>query len=566
MHCSSAVANCAAPPIAHNTQMSSSRPLSLLDDWLHKHTYEMSASQRQSIQCILDFLEVTDLEDLYAIDEPALSFACTNKPVPGARGHFSILDISRFRRVLCASNIPTFSQPRTTVQSMSSPAISGVSSSITECTQQAKGDNDTCVPCDPIFSTPIVATHTPPRKWTLVRVVDLTERLNAHLGPTRQHYNGHDYYNNEWPVVIKLLWVHICEDTSFDCFWNWHDPTPVPVKTSWHSSTSAYPREGPAYFGVEYSCDFTTICGCPRKLRVLRSPNTFLFQIHLLNVSVRHGCIHTIARDKCSSTASKGEIPTLHAGLQSFIRRKSFNHDSTSSLTWGDIRDKTAQYILHASFLHCTLPHLTPRNTSARDYRIQCRHPYILRLLRNTHQFPSRQAQLSDPPTTTGRNNNVIYSDHNANVAALVLQDGHTQVGCHTFLPPVDEQCRDFLRKCNARFHDHKDNLGHSSLDVMHENFSLNNLYQHFLGATENRVKLDLFQYNVIGFCYKTESQGPHKAPSLSVPSRLSNTNNRYLHVFGPLCILHNRRVPFYISLHMAATSSTVSMHLSLHY
>ena len=62
MHFSSAVANCAAPPIAHNTHMASSSHLSLLDDWLHKHTYELSASQRQSKKCILDFLEVTYLE------------------------------------------------------------------------------------------------------------------------------------------------------------------------------------------------------------------------------------------------------------------------------------------------------------------------------------------------------------------------------------------------------------------------------------------------------------------------------------------------------------------------
>jgi hypothetical protein len=249
--------------------------------------------------------------------------------------------------------------------------------------------------------------------------------------------------------------------------------------------------------------------------------------VDLSTVSVRHGCIHTIARDKCSSTAAKGEILTLHAGLQSFIRRQSFNHDSALSLTWGDISDKTAQYILHASFLHCTLPHLTPRNTSARDCRIQCMYPNILRLLRNTQQFSSRQAPLPDPPSTTSRNNKVIYSDHYANVASLVLQDGHTQVGCHTFLPPVDEQCRDFLRKCNARFHGHKDNLGHSSLEVMHENCSLNNLYQHFLGATENRVKLDLFQYNVIGFCYTIDSPRPHTAPNLSDPSTTSNTTNR---------------------------------------
>jgi hypothetical protein len=242
MHFSSAVANYLAPPIAHNTNMASSVHLSLLDAWLHKHTCEFSASQMQSIQCILAFLEVTDLEDLYAIDEPTLSYACAHKPAPGAPGHFTIPDISRFRRVLCASTIPTFSQPRSTVQSMSSPPISGVSCSMTDCKQQAKGDIDSCVPCDPIFSTPIVGTHTPKRKWTLVRVVDLTERLNAHLGATRQHYNGHDYYTNEWPVFIKLLWVHVCEDTSLDCFWNWYDPTPVPAKTSWQSSTSAYPH------------------------------------------------------------------------------------------------------------------------------------------------------------------------------------------------------------------------------------------------------------------------------------------------------------------------------------
>ena len=284
MHFSSAAANYVAPPIAENINLASSAHLSLLHAWLHKHTLGLSASQRQSIKCILDFLEVSDLEDLYAIDEPALSYACAHKPASGAPGHFTIPDISRLRRVLCASNIPTFSQPQSTVQSTSSTPIAGVSCTMTNCKQLAKGDNDSCVPCDPIFSTPILGTPTPKRKWTIVRVVDLTERLNALVGTTRQHYNGHDYYTNEWPVVIKLLWVHLCEDTSLDCFWNWRDPTPVPIKKSWQRRTSTYPPEGADYFGVEYSCDFTTICGCPRKLRVLRSPHKFLFQIHLSEV------------------------------------------------------------------------------------------------------------------------------------------------------------------------------------------------------------------------------------------------------------------------------------------
>jgi hypothetical protein len=293
--------------------------------------------------------------------------------------------------------------------------------------------------------------------------------------------------------------------------------------------TSAYPPDGAAYFGVEYSCDFTTICGCPRKIRVLRSPQNSVFHIHLLNVCVRHGCIHTLAKDKCSSTSAKGEIPTLHAGLQSFIRRQSFNHDSSSTLTWGDIRDKTAQYILKASFLHCMLPHLTPMNTSNHDYRIQCMHPKILRLLRNSQKYSSRQAHLPDPPMVPidSRGPKVTYSDHYANVASLVHEDGHTQLGCHTFAAPVDEQCRDFLRKCNARFHGQQDDLGHSSLDVIHEKFTQNNLYLHFIAAMKNRVKLDLFQYNVIGFCYRIDSAGRgDQARKCSIPS-----SDRYEHV-----------------------------------
>ena len=37
--------------------------------------------------------------------------------------------------------------------------------------------------------------------WTLVHAINLTERLNTELGATRHHYNGLDYYTNEWPVV-----------------------------------------------------------------------------------------------------------------------------------------------------------------------------------------------------------------------------------------------------------------------------------------------------------------------------------------------------------------------------
>ena len=341
-----------------------------------------------------------------------------------------------------------------------------------------------------------------------MRTIDLTERLNAHLGADRQYYNGGDYYTNEWPVVIKLLWPHICDDTAFECFWNWRDPTPVPVRLLWHKTATAYPPIGSAYFGVEYACDFVTVSGCPKKMKVLRSRGSdSIFELHLRSVPARHGCIHTLAKDKCSSTARTGEVPTLHPGLKAFIRRQSFNHDSSSNLTWGNICEKATSYILKTTFLHCQLPHLPPSSSTLRDHRTQCHHPRTLSMLRRVAAYSCLPDMIKDPSTediTTNKPGSTKrqYSNVACSVAPLLLEDGHTLLGCHQFTQPVAEQCREYLRSCNNRFHGQLDGPENSSLDIMHADFTQHNLYLDFLNAMCNQGRLDLFRFNVIGYCY----------------------------------------------------------------
>ena len=332
--------------------------------WLHIFAAQFSPARRTSLSHLMKFLEISDVSDLAALDEQTLTFASTHKPQAGLPGHFTLMDICRFRQVLASCHFPNFSSATSAGIVLRQDPQSSTTSSTnachtlrpSPCTINSGLGTVTITPpsymvdsaiqiqlpspsanCDnTLFLTPVAERQTRTCQWTLVKTIDLTELLNSHLGEQRLPSNGCDYYTNEWPIVVKLLWPSICHNTEFDCFWNWRDPTPVPQKLYWHKITSTFPPTGSTHFGVEYACDFVSICGCPKKLRVLRSPQkTSVFQLHINTVSPRHGCIHTIAKDKKRSTARKGEIPTLHPGLQAFLRRQSLNHDSTSPLTWG---------------------------------------------------------------------------------------------------------------------------------------------------------------------------------------------------------------------------------------
>jgi hypothetical protein len=538
------------------------------DAWLALHASHYSERDRTSLQLVLNFLEISELNDLLAIDEQALNYACTHKPSLGAAGFFKIADVCRLRQVLSSSNFPNFRHPKSASTTkrkdefqssivhptpdlsdshsrlrcptitVSQPAANLIAQHIFT---NAVAPSVTLVPLDTadppppdhsflptfgaskaLFISP-VAQRTPRySEWTLVRTIDLTERLNAHLGADRQYYNGGDYYMNEWPVVIKLLWPHICDDTAFDCFWNWHDPTPVPVRLFWHKSATSYPPIGSAPFGVEYACDFETVSGCPKKMKVLRSrASVSIFELHLRSLPARHGCIHTLSKDKCSSTARTGEVPSLHPGLKAFIRRQSFNHDSSSNLTWGNISEKAASYILKTTFLHCQLPHLPPSSSTLRDHRTQCQHPRTLSMLRRDAAYSCLPDMITDPateeiPTNKPGSTKRQYSNVACSVAPLLLEDGHTLLGCHEFSQPVAEQCREYLRSCNNRFHGQLDGPENSSLDIMHADFTKHNLYVDFINAMCNHGRLDLFRFNVIGYCY-----------SLDPPDASRNTTHR---------------------------------------
>jgi hypothetical protein len=507
------------------------------------------------MSCLMDFLELVDVSDLSALDEHALTYASLHKPQRGQQGHFGLMDICRFRHVMELCNYPYFNitpNAPTTTQTYSHdiPFVSGTATTPMShvldshhhqsSSTSSQSTPSLLLPCplhttpscgeQHTFRTPIIDTITHKAQWTLVKTVDISERLQAHLGDDRHYYNGLEYYKHEWPIVLKLLWPHICADTNFDCFWNWRDPTPVPCKLNWQKSAASYPPSGNASFGVVYCCDFWTTCGCPKKLKVLRTATCpFIFQLHVQNVPTRHGCIHTIAKDKTSSTGSKGTIPTLHPGLQAFLRRQSLNHDSSSNLTWGDVAEKTTHYILHASFMHCSLPHLLPSASSGRDYRSQCKHPHILSLLRATGAYTANRPLLPEPTivevsTKKKGETRRQYSDEFHSVAPLVLEDGHTLLGCHAFVQPVAEQCRDFLRECNIRFHGQTDGPENSRLDILHDDFSKRNLYIDFQHALQQHGKLDLFRFNVIGYCYSI--QPPNVTSKTSAPS---NTPPRYL-------------------------------------
>ena len=383
--------------------------------WLALHASQYSERERTSLQLLLNFLEISELNDLLALDEQALTYACTHKPSLGDPRFFKIADVCRLRQVLSSSGIPNFRHLRTasitdrihdyqpslvlstphlsdsqsrfgcptmTVSQLAAPLIakntfpnavatfilpkgtaaptSTNQSFVPPCgaskpsftfsdyvvqpellsNQNCDSQSRLCCPTRTVsqsaapfiaqntFTNPVatfpstvtllpIGTAGPPppeeafvppwdaskasfispaaqrtprySEWTLVRTIDLTERLNAHLGADRLYYNGGDYYMKEWPVVIKLLWPHICDDTAFDCFWNWRDPTPVPVRLFWHKSATSYPPIGSASFGVEYACDFVTVSGCPNKMKVLRSRGSVsVFELHLRSLPARH--------------------------------------------------------------------------------------------------------------------------------------------------------------------------------------------------------------------------------------------------------------------------------------
>ena len=279
--------------------------------WLALHASHFSVNERISLQLVLDFLEIDELNDLLALDEQALTYACTHKPSKGLPGFFKIADVCRLRQVLSSSEFPNFRHSGSTctpdqrnettsstvlpipnLRDSHSPihSVPNVVGTIPNIVTLPPLSTRVPLPPDP-FSSPVA--HPIPRDndWTLVRTINLTERLNAHLGTHRLYYNGRDYYMKEWPVVIKLLWPHICDDPTFDCFWNWRDPTPVPQRLAWHKTSCSYPPFGAAPFGVEYSCDFVTTCGCPKKMRVLRSRGNVSIFVNCVEVHLPHNFI-----------------------------------------------------------------------------------------------------------------------------------------------------------------------------------------------------------------------------------------------------------------------------------
>ena len=141
---------------------------------------------------------------------------------------------------------------------------------------------------------------------------------------------------------------------------------------------------------------------------------------------------------------------------------------------------------------------------------------------------PATEDIPTNKPGATKRHySNVACSD-----APLLLEDGHTLLGSHEFTQPVAEQCRDYLRSCNNRFHGQLDGPENSSLDIMHADFTKHNLHLDYINALCNHGRLDLFRFNVIGYCY-----------SIDPPNASRNSTKResiyrllsscfYLHVF----------------------------------
>ncbi len=42
------------------------------------------------------------------------------------------------------------------------------------------------------------------------------------------------YHIND-TTKTDLLSLELRDDVNFDCFWLWHDPTPIPVRAQWHT-------------------------------------------------------------------------------------------------------------------------------------------------------------------------------------------------------------------------------------------------------------------------------------------------------------------------------------------
>jgi hypothetical protein len=115
--------------------------------------------------CILDFLEVTNVVDLNAIDEPALTYACSHKPGPSAQGHFKMTDMCRLCRVLTLSNNPNFTQVQSLEQSQPSTyQIPSAPCGKSDIQYRAVGAVHITAPYEAIFSTPIVGAAIPKRK------------------------------------------------------------------------------------------------------------------------------------------------------------------------------------------------------------------------------------------------------------------------------------------------------------------------------------------------------------------------------------------------------------------
>ncbi len=71
-----------------------------ISDWLDDMDTLLTPLNRTSTGNVLRFLGVRTIDDLFAIDEPALTFAAANRPESHASLGFSILDVSKLRVLL----------------------------------------------------------------------------------------------------------------------------------------------------------------------------------------------------------------------------------------------------------------------------------------------------------------------------------------------------------------------------------------------------------------------------------------------------------------------------------
>jgi hypothetical protein len=171
---------------------------------------------------LMDFLELVDVSDLNAVDEQVLTYVSSHKPQRGQPGHFGLMDICHFQRVMKLFNFPhvkNTENAQTTMQ-IDSHAIPLVSGRLTTPMNDLHGSQHPqssssssqsppilLLPChlhgtpssgEPnIFCTPVLDTIPQEPQWTLVKTVDISERLQAHLGYDRHYFNGLDYYQHE---------------------------------------------------------------------------------------------------------------------------------------------------------------------------------------------------------------------------------------------------------------------------------------------------------------------------------------------------------------------------------